>query len=165
MGSGIDLRWLLLGSVAGGVLLAPGLGRATDFTVGGWQGSFYTTVSAGVLERVKGRDPNLIGRANGGNSPNTNLDNGDLNWGKGPVSAPIRATEELQLDKNDFGFFARATESSTSSIPTATRPISSRCRMRRSTRPGSAAGCSTPMATAISTCSATGSTRASAGWR
>lgn len=110
MGSGMDLRWLLLGSVAGGVLLAPGLARATEFTVGGWQGSFDTTVSAGVLERVKGRDPNLIGRANGGNSPNTNLDNGDLNWGKGPVSAPIRATEELKLDKNDFGFFARATE-------------------------------------------------------
>jgi len=111
MGRGLDLRFLLLGTVAGGVLLAASVpARATDFTVGGWEGSFDTTMSIGVLDRVHGRDPNLIGRANGGNSPNTNLDNGDLNWGTGPVSAPLRATEELKLDKNDFGFFARATE-------------------------------------------------------
>ena len=59
---------------------------------------------------MQGRNPDLIGRANGGNSPSTNQDNGDLNYGEGPVSAPLRATEELKLDKNDFGFFARATE-------------------------------------------------------
>jgi hypothetical protein len=111
MVSGMALRWVLLGSVAGGVLLcAAGSAGATDFTVGGWQGSFDTTVSAGVLERVEGRDPNLIGRANGGKDASTNQDNADLNYGKGPVSAPVRATEELKLDKNDWGFFARATE-------------------------------------------------------
>jgi len=110
MGRGIDLRWVLLGSVAGGVLLSAGPAFATDFTVGGWDGSFDTTVSAGVINRVQGRDPNLIGRANGGNSASTNQDNGDLNYGEGPVSAPVRATEELKLDRNDFGFFARATE-------------------------------------------------------
>jgi hypothetical protein len=84
--------------------------HATDFTVGGWQGSFDTTVSIGVLDRVQDRDKNLIGRANGGNNPNTNIDNGDLNYGTGPVSAPLRATQELKLDKDEFGFFARTTE-------------------------------------------------------
>ena len=111
MGRGIDLRGLLLGTVAGGVLLGASVpAHATDFTVGGWDGSLDTTLSIGVLNRVNGRDPNLIGRANGGKDASTNQDNGDLNWGKGPVSAPLRATEELKLDKNDFGFFARATE-------------------------------------------------------
>src|SRR5579859_2869217 len=104
------LRGVLLGSSALGLLVACGPAGATDFTVGGWQGSFDTTVSMGVLTRVDSRNEDLIGRANGGRSPNTNLDNGDLNWGRGPVSAPLRATEELKLDKNDFGFFARATE-------------------------------------------------------
>ena len=92
MGRGICLRWVLLGSVAGGVLLLAGPAFATDFTVGGWDGSFDTTVSAGVINRVQGRDPNLIGRANGGNAASTNQDNGDLNYGTGPVSAPVRAT-------------------------------------------------------------------------
>jgi len=110
MGRVFDLRLGLLCGVAAGALLAASPARAVDFTVGGWEGSFDSTVSIGVLDRVDSRDPNLIGRANGGNSPNTNLDNGDLNWGKGPVSAPLRATEELKLDKGDFGFFARATE-------------------------------------------------------
>src|SRR6202043_2609312 len=73
------IRWLVLGSSALGVLLAAGPARATDFTVGGWQGSFDTTVSVGVLNRVEGRNPDLIGRANGGRSPSTNQDNGDLN--------------------------------------------------------------------------------------
>ena len=107
-GSGI--RWLLLGSSALGLVLGGGRAFATEFTVGGWQGSFDTTVSMGVLNRVEGRNPDLIGRANGGRAASTNQDDGDLNYGRGPVSAPLRATEELKLDRNDFGFFARATE-------------------------------------------------------
>lgn len=104
------VRGLLFGASAVALLWASGSARATDFTLGGWQGSFDSTVSIGMLDRVQSANPDLIGRANGGRAPSTNQDNGDLNYGKGPVSAPLRATEELKLDKNDFGFFARATE-------------------------------------------------------
>ena len=104
------VRGLLFGVSAFTLLVASGAARATDFTLGGWQGSFDSTVSIGMLDRLQDANPDLIGRANGGRAPSTNQDNGDLNYGKGVVSAPLRATEELKLDKNDFGFFARATE-------------------------------------------------------
>ncbi|GGF47031.1 hypothetical protein GCM10011611_61820 [Aliidongia dinghuensis] len=104
------VRGLVWGVSAVALLGASGLAHAEDFTLGDWQGSLDTTVSIGVLNRVQGRNPDLIGRANGGRGPSTNQDNGDLNYGTGPVSAPLRATEELKLDRNDLGFFARATE-------------------------------------------------------
>jgi hypothetical protein len=72
-------------------------------------GSFDTTVTLGAQFRVQGRDPDLIGRANGGRANSINGDDGNLNYGKGLTSFAARATHELSLGYQNFSAFARAT--------------------------------------------------------
>lgn len=76
----------------------------------GLQANIDTTLSYGVSIRASGRDPALIGIANGGTSRSTNEDNGDLNFDNGKAFANIvKATSDLELKYRNFGFFGRGT--------------------------------------------------------
>lgn len=69
-----------------------------------------TTISYGVSIRAIGRDPQLIGIANGGTSRSVNEDNGDLNFDKGkPFANIVKATTDVELKWRNFGFFGRGT--------------------------------------------------------
>ncbi len=70
--------------------------------------SFDNTVSVGAAMRTEGRDPALIGIANGGTSRSVNDDNGDLNWPKGSLFAlPVYYTGEVEMKYRNLDFFAR----------------------------------------------------------
>ena len=69
-----------------------------------------TTLSYGISVRTQGRDPTLIGIANGGTSRSVNEDDGDLNWDSGsPFANVVKATVETELKWRNFGFFGRGT--------------------------------------------------------
>jgi len=103
----------------------------------GVSGSFDSTVSFGVQQRVQSRDKSIIGNDNGGsvattgklgelvNGPGqgasanpdfnyTNLDDGNLNYKKGDiVSAVLKGTHELSLgERGNWAALARVTWSS-----------------------------------------------------
>jgi len=88
-------------------ILAPGLAHAVDFAAGGWNGSFDTTLSFGQSWREQGRDPRLIGTADGGTGRSPNIDDGDLNYKKGRVSSAYKMVAELSLDHDNYGLFVR----------------------------------------------------------
>ncbi|MEQ1674027.1 MAG: DUF1302 family protein, partial [Candidatus Nitrotoga sp.] len=72
-------------------------------------GSFDTTLSLGASMRMSGRDPALVSIANGGTSRDPNSDDGNLNYDKNDIfSAAIKATHELDLRRDNLGFFGRA---------------------------------------------------------
>jgi hypothetical protein len=76
----------------------------------GITGSFDTTVSYGISIRAAGRDPSLIGIANGGTSRSVNEDDGDLNYQRNKPFANIaKATSELEIKYGRLGFFGRGT--------------------------------------------------------
>ncbi len=104
-------RSLLFGGCIALSCAAPcGTACAYDATLGGWQVSIDTTLSSSVDVRTSDRNYNLIGIANGGKIGTSNADNGDLNFAPGtPVAATQRITTELQVKRDDYGFFARAT--------------------------------------------------------
>ncbi len=87
--------------------LLPATATAVEFQLGGWNGSLNTTVSWGQLWRVEDPDPRLVGTANGGSSRSPNGDDGDQNYGKGPVSQTAKAISELSLDRGTYGIFVR----------------------------------------------------------
>jgi len=69
-----------------------------------------TTLTYGVSVRASGRDPQLIGIANGGTSRSVNEDDGDLNFDKGkPFANIIKATTDVEVKYRNFGVFARGT--------------------------------------------------------
>ncbi len=69
-----------------------------------------TTVSYGVAVRAEGRDPTLVGIANGGTSRSVNEDDGNLNFDKGkPFANIFKATMDAELKYRNFGFFGRGT--------------------------------------------------------
>ena len=87
-----------------------GSAQAVDYTVGDYQISLDTTLSSSVGFRTSPIDQNFVGYANGGRFPVANADNGDLNFKKGDiVEATQRITTELQVKKDDYGLFVRAT--------------------------------------------------------
>ena len=72
--------------------------------------NFDTTITYGASFRAEGRDPSLIGIANGGTSRSVNEDDGDLNFDKGKAFANIiKATSDLEVKWRNFGFFGRGT--------------------------------------------------------
>ncbi|OYQ34878.1 hypothetical protein CHU95_09850 [Niveispirillum lacus] len=103
----------VLAGVSAAAILAPmlavGSAQAVSFNRGELSGSFDTTLTMGALFRVQGRDPNLIGVANGGRAHSINGDNGNLNYDKGLVSLAGRATHELKLSYGNLGAFVRGT--------------------------------------------------------
>ncbi len=83
---------------------------AFEFHNGDLTGSFDTTLSLGVAQRLQSRDASLVGIANGGTSRSVNEDNGDLNYDKNDLyAATFKATHELELKYQNFGAFFRAT--------------------------------------------------------
>jgi hypothetical protein len=71
-------------------------------------GSFDTTVTLGGSWRVQGRDPALVGIANGGSARSPNEDDGNLNYNKDKLfSNPAKVTHELELKQGNYGVFAR----------------------------------------------------------
>src|SRR6202158_2528024 len=85
--------------------------HAASFDWGnGVTGSFDSTISIGGLWRVSGRDPSLIGSANGGTSRSVNGDDGNLNYSNGElVSSLLKGTHEFELKYNNLGLFTRLT--------------------------------------------------------
>jgi hypothetical protein len=72
-------------------------------------GSFDTTLSLGASVRMRDRDPTLVSIANGGTSRDPNSDDGNLNYDKNDIfSTAIKATHELDLRRDNLGFFGRA---------------------------------------------------------
>jgi hypothetical protein len=62
----------------------------------------------GIRWRMQDRDPKLISLGNGGTGPNSNIDDGNLNYDKGdPVSNMLRATGELTLQWGSLGAYLR----------------------------------------------------------
>ncbi|MCP4702187.1 MAG: DUF1302 domain-containing protein [Gammaproteobacteria bacterium] len=82
--------------------------QAIEFQRGEMNGSFDTTLSAGVTWRVADRDEDIVGLANGGNAYSVNADDGNLNYDTGIVSQALKATSELELNYRRFAFFTRA---------------------------------------------------------
>jgi hypothetical protein len=72
-------------------------------------GSWDTTLSYGQGWRVSGQDCRLIATADGGCGRSPNIDDGDLNYGKGDVfSRALKAVTELSLNyKDTLGAFVR----------------------------------------------------------
>jgi hypothetical protein len=89
------------------------LGAAPAFALqfefdNGLKANVDTTLSYGVSVRAEGRDPTLIGIANGGTSRSVNEDDGDLNFEKGkPFANVVKATVDAELKWRNFGFFGR----------------------------------------------------------
>src|SRR5215472_7432346 len=76
---------------------------------GDWVGSWDTTIGYGQGWRVEGRDCRLIAIANGGCGNGPNIDDGDLNYGKGTFSQALTGVTELSLKYKDrVGAFVRA---------------------------------------------------------
>src|ERR1700704_135305 len=75
---------------------------------GDWGGSWDTTIGYGQGWRVSDRDCRLIGIANGGCGHSPNIDDGDLNYGKGTYSKAVKGVTEFVLNYKDRGgFFVR----------------------------------------------------------
>jgi hypothetical protein len=71
-------------------------------------GSWDTTISYGQGWRVSGRDCRLIATADGGCGLSPNIDDGDLNYGKGTFSKAFKIVTELALNfKDKGGIFVR----------------------------------------------------------
>ena len=101
---------LLAGAATAAILIAGGNAQAIDYTVGDYQISLDTTLSSSVGFRTSPVSENFVGYQNGGTFPTANADNGDLNFKPGNVvEATQRITEELQIKKDDYGIFVRAT--------------------------------------------------------
>src|SRR5437016_180732 len=92
-----------------------GWGFATSAQAVGFQspsaavsGSWDTTLSYGQGWRVTDRDCRLIATADGGCGRSANIDDGDLNYGKGVFSRALKAVTELSLNYQDrAGVFVR----------------------------------------------------------
>ncbi len=99
-----------MAGVAAAVLAGSVPAHAFDTTVGGWQVNIDTTLSSSVDVRASPIDENFVGVANGGKFVLANNDNGTLNYKDNtPVAALQRITTEIQVKKDDYGFFVRAT--------------------------------------------------------
>jgi hypothetical protein len=76
---------------------------------GDWSGSWDTTIGYGQGWRATGRNCLLIAIADGGCGYSPNIDDGDLNYGKGTYSQAFTGVTELALNyKDKAGVFVRA---------------------------------------------------------
>ncbi|HUO20058.1 MAG TPA: DUF1302 family protein, partial [Steroidobacteraceae bacterium] len=81
---------------------------AFNFSSGDWSGSWDTTLGLGAASRVGGRDCAFIAIADGGCGYGPNIDDGDLNYGKGTFSEALTGTTEFSLSyKDKAGVFVR----------------------------------------------------------
>ena len=77
---------------------------------GGYEFNIGTTISHGIIYRMEDRNPAFDGTAVAPNSSQfPNNDDGDKNYDKGIVSSVTKVTSEIDISKDDFGFFTRLT--------------------------------------------------------
>ena len=84
--------------------------RAVSFhsDSGDWTGSWDTTVGFGQGMRTSARDCRLIAIADGGCGYSPNIDDGDLNYGKGTFTSALTGVTEFALNyKERAGVFVR----------------------------------------------------------
>jgi hypothetical protein len=86
---------------------APAL-HGLDLSSGEVDARLDITLSIGGSYRVQSAHPNLVGLANGGTQFSVNADDGNLNYKKGWISAPVLASADLQLGYRNSGVFLRA---------------------------------------------------------
>ncbi|MBL8515849.1 MAG: DUF1302 domain-containing protein [Betaproteobacteria bacterium] len=93
------------------LLACSGGAQAFTFkTDNGITGSFDTTLSYGVSVRAQNADASLIGISQGGTARSVNEDDGNRNYKKNDIFAHVlKATHDLDLRYNNWGFFARGT--------------------------------------------------------
>jgi len=108
----IGRRGLLVApAVACLVLAVAPEARAFKFqdSSGDWTGSWDTTIGYGVGARTEGRNCALIAIADGGCGYGPNIDDGDLNYGKGTFTEALTGVTEFSLSyKEKAGIFVRA---------------------------------------------------------
>lgn len=80
---------------------------AFEFNLGDADARLDVTLSIGGVYRVNDADRDLIGVTNGGTQFSVNADDGNLNYGKGWVSAPVSFTADLDLRRSNYGAFFR----------------------------------------------------------
>lgn len=85
---------------------------ALQFSSGELRGSFDSTFSVGGLYRLNDPDPLYYGISNTfngvpGQQNSVNVDDGNLNFGKGWVSALFKGSHDLELRYKNFGAFVR----------------------------------------------------------
>ncbi len=90
------------------LLLASTSAQAIDLSSGELSGNLDITVSVGGTYRLDDPSADLIGIANGGTAYSVNADDGNLNYEKGWVSAPVLLSADLQFNYKDSGAFFRA---------------------------------------------------------
>ena len=74
----------------------------------GITGYFDTTVSIGAAKRTQGRKSKLVAASNGGSAWSINEDDGNLNYDPGDlISANVKVTHELELNRQNLGLFLR----------------------------------------------------------
>ena len=99
---------LILYACAAVITAVPAL--AYETSVGGYEISLDTSLSSGIDVRTSNVNGAFVGMINGGRFPLPNFDNGTLNYKPGtPVAATQRATTELEIKRDDYGLFVRAT--------------------------------------------------------
>lgn len=81
---------------------------ALDFQAGEIDARMDFTLSIGGSYRVQSQSQDLIGLANGGTQYSVNADDGNLNYDKGWVSAPVLLSTDLELRYKRSGAFVRA---------------------------------------------------------
>jgi len=93
------------------ICLALGFGpeaHAINFQSGDWNGSLDFTLGYGQGWRTEGRNCALIAIANGGCGYGPNIDDGDLNYGKGTFTQALTGIAEFGLNyKDKAGIFVR----------------------------------------------------------
>ena len=80
---------------------------AIEFETHRIQGLLNLDLSYGVTYRLDDPDERLIAFANGGDGPNVNGDDGELNYNTGLVSNMVRGTAELIVAFENVGLYAR----------------------------------------------------------
>lgn len=83
---------------------------ALDYQFDGWQVNLNTILSEGLILRTSPPNKDFIYVGNGGRYPAAGGDHGTLNYRAGSLTfATSRITSELNVKRDDYGFFARAT--------------------------------------------------------
>ena len=81
---------------------------AVSFDIGEIEGQFDSSLSVGASWSMRGADPDLIGRNNGGDGLSQTSDDGHLNFKKGETFSKIfKGIHDLELKYGDTGVFVR----------------------------------------------------------
>lgn len=82
--------------------------HAVTFNIGEIEAQFDSQLSIGASWSVRGADPDLVGRRNGGDASSQTNDDGRLNFKKGEtVSKIFKGIHDLELKYGDSGVFLR----------------------------------------------------------